>query len=254
MSERLLKIGELAKRSGVPVATIKHYLREGLIKPTKKTGRTMSWYAPTLAPRIRAIKELQQEQFLPLDIIKQSIERDTDAPDSLAAAAAIARVLERHAGPRNRSRDELIQRGVPPQELDWLAAAGIARPGADGKYRGDDLAILQTLGAARRAGLTAEMLPFTILGEYLAAIRALVAVELRLFRDGVLARTKSRDHDRLTTTAAELSERLVVLIRRKLLLPTLQTLLEEDRPDAHPGHRDRAHRLQQHRPPRRRQR
>jgi DNA-binding transcriptional MerR regulator len=66
----LLRIGELAKRAGVPVATIKYYLREGLIAPTRKTGQTMSWYDAALVERLQAIKELQQRQFHPLDVIR----------------------------------------------------------------------------------------------------------------------------------------------------------------------------------------
>ncbi|MBA3463635.1 MAG: MerR family transcriptional regulator [Deltaproteobacteria bacterium] len=229
----LVRIGELAKRSGVPIATLKHYLREGLIAPARKSGRTMSWYDPALATKVRAIKELQQRQFLPLDVIKQSIEGDGEAPDDLAAADAIAKVLAHHGGSRARTRAEILARGeATARELEILAAAGLAVPTAsDGKYRGDDLALLSTLGAARRAGISAEMLPFEIINDYLAALRALAAVELRLFREGVVRRAKRGDVARLTTAATELSERLVVLVRRKLLLPTLQQLIEE-KPDA----------------------
>ena len=82
--------------------------------------------------------------------------------------------------------------------------------------------MLSTLAAARRAGISADMLPFEILNDYLAALRALAAVELRMFREGVVRRAKRGDVARLTTAATKLSERLVVLVRRKLLLPTLQ--------------------------------
>jgi len=226
--EPLLKIGELAKSSGVPIATLKHYIREGLIKPARKTGRTMSWYAPSAVARVRAIKDLQQQQFLPLDVIRESLAGDAAAGDELTAAAAIAKVLERHTGPKTCTREQLVERGVSPKELDWLAAAGLARPGADGNYRGDDLVLLSTLGAARKAGITAEMLPFSILGEYVVALRGLIEIELRLFRDGVLPRARKQDVSRLATAATELSERLVVVMRRKLLLPVLQRQIEED--------------------------
>ncbi len=225
----LVRIGELAKRSGVPIPTIKHYLREGLIAPSRKSGRTMSWYDPALIRKLKAIKELQRRQFLPLDVIRESIDRDAEAPDELAAADAIARVLARHGGKRSRTREEILARGNSERELDMLAAAGLAVPsGPDQRYRGDDLALLSTLGAARRAGITPNMLPFEILGAYLAAIRALVAVELRMFREGVVTKARPGDVSRLATSATQLSERLVVLIRRKLLLPTLHTLLDED--------------------------
>jgi DNA-binding transcriptional MerR regulator len=253
----LIKIGELSRRSGVPVATIKHYLREGLIAPARKSGRTMSWYDPALVDRLRAIKDLQHEQFLPLDVIRKSIDRDAEAPDDLAAADAIAKVLSRHVGTRARSRDEVLARGGNHRELAWLQAMGLAVPsGPDDKYRGDDLALLSTLAAARRAGISADMLPFAILDRYLAALRALVAVELEMFRDGVLPRATPDQVAPLTTAATRLSERLVVLLRRKLLLPTLDTLTTQDRhgtttPSPPAVSRDR--RVRQHRrPPRRR--
>jgi hypothetical protein len=228
--EELLKIGELARRAKVPLATVKHYLREGLIRATRKTGKTMSWYDPALVERLRAIKELQERQFLPLDVIRESIDRDGGASDDLAAADAIAKVLAKHGGGgRSRSREEVLARGANARELDWLERLGLAVPsGPDRRYKGDDLALLVTLAAARREGISAEMLPFSILDRYLAALRALVAVELEMFRAGVFPHAQAGDVERLTTVATQLSERLVVLLRRKLLLPTLARVAEEE--------------------------
>lgn len=73
------------------IATLEFYLREKLITPARKSGRTMSWYDPALVPRIHAIEELQQRQFLPLEVIRETLDHDADAPDDLAAAEAIAR-------------------------------------------------------------------------------------------------------------------------------------------------------------------
>jgi DNA-binding transcriptional MerR regulator len=241
----LLKIGELARRSGVTVATLKHYLREGLIRPARKTGRTMSWYEPGLVARVQAIKELQRRRFLPLDVIKRAIASDRNASDDHAAATAIAAVLAKHGGTRTRTRAELVdQHGADPRELDWLAAAGLAVPtGPEQRYRGDDLALLSTLGDARRVGISPAMLPFAILNDYLAALRGLVEVELRMFRAGVLARADRDDVDGLTTAATELSERLVVLLRRKLLLPALHAMTEDDRRDPSNARHARARRM-----------
>ena len=69
----MLKIGELARRAGVSIPTLKHYLREGLIAPARKTGKTMAWYEPALVERVKAIRELRSAQFLPLDVIKQAL-------------------------------------------------------------------------------------------------------------------------------------------------------------------------------------
>jgi DNA-binding transcriptional MerR regulator len=235
-----LRIGELARRSGLPIATLKFYLREGLIAPAHKSGRTMAWYHPSVVERIRSIRELQERQFLPLEVIRETIERGEEAADDHAIAEAIAGVLIRRGGKRSRTREEVLARGARPAELEWLRRAGLAVPDEDGCYRGDDLALLSTLGAARRSGLGAEMLPFEILGDYLIALDKLVEVELRMYRAGVIGRAKPNEVAKLTKVATELSERLVVLLRRKLLLPTLRRLVEEKAPQKPPRKRRKA--------------
>jgi DNA-binding transcriptional MerR regulator len=54
-----LKISELAAAAGVPVATVRHYLREGLLPEPEKTSRNMAYYPPQLVERIQLIKQLQ---------------------------------------------------------------------------------------------------------------------------------------------------------------------------------------------------
>ena len=42
--QELLRISELAERAEVPVATVRHYLREGLLPEPVKTSRNMAYY------------------------------------------------------------------------------------------------------------------------------------------------------------------------------------------------------------------
>jgi DNA-binding transcriptional MerR regulator len=58
----LLKMRELAERSGVSAGTIKHYLREGLLgggREIVRTSRNMAYYPPEFVERVRLIKRLQ---------------------------------------------------------------------------------------------------------------------------------------------------------------------------------------------------
>ncbi|MBU2511662.1 MerR family transcriptional regulator [bacterium] len=68
-----LKIGELAKLSGVSIPTIKFYIREGLISRPVSDGRKVSNYDPEYVDRLILIKKLQKERFLPLNVIKKLI-------------------------------------------------------------------------------------------------------------------------------------------------------------------------------------
>jgi GNAT superfamily N-acetyltransferase len=202
----------------------------------------MAYYDASIVERIRTIKRLQRDHFLPLGVIRDVLDGTRGVSDDGAAALAIARVLRDNASDADsRTRAELIAAGVREEELAWLEGIGLVSAEGEGdaaRFGGDDLAILRVLGAARRAGIGAEMLPTAVLEPYARAIRELVRAELALFREGVLPRAFG-DVEKLTEVATLLSEQLVVLLRRKLLLPTLAELSRKaaPQPTARPARR-----------------
>jgi len=220
---KLLKISELGRLSGVPAATVKHYVREGLIVPAH-SGRNIAYFDHAAADRIRRIKTLQQNGFLPLKVIKRLLDGET--PGLADTIETIRGALSADNPSTPRSRSELIMAGVGARELGWMEKLGVisAVPvGDEDGFAGDDLELLRTLGAARKAGITPEMLPLSIIGEYLEAIQRLVTVELSLFREGVVPRAGD-DLARVTEAATHLSEKLVLLVRRRLIVPTLRAM------------------------------
>jgi len=226
-----LKMSDFAARSGVPVPTIKHYVRERLLPEPVRTSRNMAYYDAAWVPRVRAIKRLQTALHLPLHVIRQVLDRvATDAlPDDVALEATIVRVLDELAPAKTVTRAQLIEGGVDTAELDLFVSLGVLTPvheGASEIYRGDDVSLLELLAQARRQGLTASMLPPAILRSYVAALQELVRVELQMFRAGVVP-LAGDDLAELGEVATTLSERLVVLLRRKLLLPTLRALVHD---------------------------
>ncbi len=227
----LLKMSVFAERSGVPIPTIKHYLREQLLPEPVKTSRNMAYYDAALVPRVRAIKRLQTSLHLPLAIIRQVLDRiDTEEiANDVALEATISRVLGELAPREVVTRTQLLASGVLDSELALFRGLGIVTPvGGEGeeRYVGDDVTLLRLLGQARHAGLSAQMLPPEILRDYVDALRNLVRVELSMFRAQVVP-VAGGDLGKLTEIATTLSERLVVLLRRKLLVPTLRTLADE---------------------------
>jgi DNA-binding transcriptional MerR regulator len=222
---------EFAAESGVPAPTIKHYLREGLLPEPHRTGRNMAYYDAALIPRVRRIKHLQKRLFLPLNVIKEVLdaqgEQVSDA--DIALERSIAAVLKDGTTAKALMRSRAEEQGATPHELDLFAKLGLLQPkDLEGEtyYEGDDIEFLNLLASARQAGLREDMLPPTILVEYAQAISNLVRLELTMFREGVLPKAGD-DLSRLAATATGLSERLVVILRRKLLLPTLRELIAE---------------------------
>ncbi|BBC32400.1 hypothetical protein SGFS_036940 [Streptomyces graminofaciens] len=53
-----MRISELSRRSGVPTATIKYYLREGLLPPGRPTAATQAEYDEHHVRRLRLIRAL----------------------------------------------------------------------------------------------------------------------------------------------------------------------------------------------------
>ncbi|HET7822095.1 MAG TPA: MerR family transcriptional regulator, partial [Ornithinibacter sp.] len=48
-----MRISELSQASGVPLPTVKYYLREGLLMPGEATSRTRAEYGPAHVERVR---------------------------------------------------------------------------------------------------------------------------------------------------------------------------------------------------------
>ena len=120
---------ELAEASGVSAGTIKHYLREGLLPEPVKTSRNMSWYPPEFVERIRLIKQLQEERFMPLKAIKAVLDEDPERAQALVELED--RILERARSDEGArvSRAEAARRyGVPREALDPAGGARDPQP------------------------------------------------------------------------------------------------------------------------------
>ncbi len=181
-ARELLKISELAERSGVPVATVRHYLREGLLPEPVKTSRNMAYYPPDFVERIRLIKQLQEERFMPLRVIRGLLESEDSDPERLRAMVDLEdRILER-ALAEERERipaDEVRRRyDVPREVLERLAEVGILSPDGDG-YSPSDVRIVEAIGRFRAGGYD-ERLGFTVYDtlRYKQALEPLVAEEV----------------------------------------------------------------------------
>ena len=159
-----LKMSELADARGVSAATIKHYLREGLLggdDDIVRTSRNMAYYPPEFVERIRHIKRLQ-ERALPAAAADQGAARRA----GLGGPVERAEVAERFGDARQR--------------LDRLEEIGVLTPGPGG-YDPDDVKIIEAI-ARFRAGGYDEAIGFTVYDtlRYREALQPLVEEEVRV--------------------------------------------------------------------------
>lgn len=94
-----MKMAELSQRSGMPVATIKYYIREGLLPAGERTAANQALYGPDHLARIELIRALRDVAGLPIATIREVVEAidqpPDHAPDHLAVAfRALGKPLE----------------------------------------------------------------------------------------------------------------------------------------------------------------
>ena len=176
--EEMLRMGELARASGVSAATIKHYLREGLLPEPVKTSRNMAYYPAEFVERIRMIKQLQVERYMPLRVIKDLLEED---PDRARALIELGDRLLEHALASERERisaAEVRRYDVPQEVLDRLAKLEVLTPDENG-YSPTDVRIVEAISRFRAGGYE-ERIGFTVYDtlRYKKAMAELVAEEV----------------------------------------------------------------------------
>lgn len=85
-----MRISELARRSGVPVATVKYYLREGLLPAGELTGATQARYGKEHLARLRLIRALLGPGGLSIARTRAVLAAVDDPATSLHAALGAA--------------------------------------------------------------------------------------------------------------------------------------------------------------------
>lgn len=229
MSENgLLKMSELAERSGVSAGTIKHYLREGLLGPGDdivRTSRNMAYYPPTYVERLKLIKRLQEERFMPLRVIKGMM--DTDPSRAAALVELEDRIIERALDGRDQggriSAAEARRRyDVPQNVLDRLAEIDVLSPTARG-YDADDVAIIAAFSRFRAGGYD-EQLGFTVYDtlRFREALQPLVQEEIRTLLDRLAGEVDPDRAASIIAAGAEPLRDLIGALHSKLLLQELR--------------------------------
>jgi DNA-binding transcriptional MerR regulator len=207
----LLKMAELSERSGVSPATIKHYLREGLLggrDEIVKTSRNMAYYRPELVDRVKLIKRLQEERYMPLKVIREVLADE----DRLLDAAVEGR------GDAARVPRSEVEARLPGEVLDRLAEIGVLTPTGEG-YDAEDVRIVDAI-VRFRAGGYVEALGFTVYDtlRYREALEPLVALEV----DVLLERLTGQEHAAdIVAAGADPLRALIGAMHSKLLLAEL---------------------------------
>ncbi|MFC7648430.1 MerR family transcriptional regulator [Streptosporangium lutulentum] len=166
-------MAELSETTGVPVPTIKYYIREGLVAPGQPTGRNQADYTGEHVRRLRLVRALVEYGGLSIavirDLIAQVDDPDLEAFDLLAAAQkTVTQVKEPRPGPykdgaERRLHDLLTERG-------WRIRTG------DPAYR-TAVGVLATLDEVGRQDV------LDVLDDYAEAAERIARIDVGLIGD-----------------------------------------------------------------------
>ncbi|MGH1562450.1 MerR family transcriptional regulator [Mumia sp. DW29H23] len=111
-----MRISELAQASGVAVATIKYYLREGLLPAGRATSATQAAYDDSHLQRLRLVRSLVEVGGLPLAKVRAVLDVLEDpGPDPYAAVASALAALPPYVSnepPHRRATEALDAIGL----------------------------------------------------------------------------------------------------------------------------------------------
>ncbi len=72
------RMKDLCDRTGLPRQAIHFYIQQGLLPEGEKTGRNMAYYGEAHLERLKLIKQLQHERFLPLRAIRAVLDEEDE--------------------------------------------------------------------------------------------------------------------------------------------------------------------------------
>lgn len=130
----------LCELTGMSRQAIHFYIQKGLVPPGRRRGRTSAVYTDEHVERIRAVRRMQREEFLPLDAIRATFDR-RDEGFTAAQRRVIAGVRERFSvrdapkQPTVGARAAARRAGLDDEDLEALVELGLLTPRRDARGR-----------------------------------------------------------------------------------------------------------------------
>jgi DNA-binding transcriptional MerR regulator len=221
-----MRMRELEKRTGVGRETIRYYIREGLLPEPERASRNSAFYTDDHVARVRAIKRLQEERFLPLAVIKTLL--DAEGSDRWLHAEAFPHLdamLRARFDEGERLPVALVmeQTGATTADIDEAVANGTVTVAADGTMDPRDAGIVKAQMALKNIGFT-EALGFTGEGRriYAEFVDWLVTQEMRLFFEHTAGVVGEEEAANMAERGISAVNDMLILMRTREILRRLE--------------------------------
>lgn len=222
-----MRMRELEKASGVGRETIRYYIREGLLPEPDRASRNSASYSDGHVARLRAIKRLQEERFLPLAVIRSLLDAEDGerwlAPDAFPMLdTLLAARLEAGGVARLPVSDVIVQLDTEARFIDEHVATGMISIDADGMITARDVAILNTIKELGEIGFTEELgFNGVQMRIYLDFIEWVTTQEMRVFLQGTAGHVGEAQAIDMAERGVSVINELLSQLRTRALLRKL---------------------------------
>jgi DNA-binding transcriptional MerR regulator len=223
-----MKMRELERESGVGRETIRYYLGLGLLPEPERPKPNVAHYGEEHVRRLRVIKRLQQERYLPLTFIKTLLERPSGG--ELTPFPDLGPELSRGLGLASQEATVPMDQapeacGLSAEELAVLARDGVIRPDAEQRLSAYDIAIAQTWARAKAAGFneTNGFFPDD-LKLYVDAIETMARTEVERFYTRLSGGASAQEVARMGQDGIEIFGEMILRLRTRRLLQAVAEL------------------------------
>jgi len=229
-------MGEIARQTGVTTASIKYYIKEGLLPKPQKTSRNMAYYEKSFIGKIMFIKELQKKRYLPLKIIKKiltgkdniaNIATFEELRTILSVQGRLFKTITFPVKLAPLSRGELVRRsGISTADLRDLEDKDWVKP-ENGNYNEDDVLIAEAIASFRSQGFS-EQAGFKLKDiEFLRKGAEKVAIEeMKLLMERLREKIFEESSARLAKNGIQIINSLFAVLNKKFIKKIITEMTE----------------------------
>ena len=216
-------IDELAHITGMPSRTIRFYNTQGLLPPPMMQGR-VAYYDDEHVVVLNIIKELKEQQNLPLETIRQMLTiraKQGEVQMNLALKQRLLRPLTAGGQDIRLTKEALMrQTGATAERIDELTSQGLLFPVQSEQevlYTGDDMLLVELYERLEYLDLPIA-LPALIRFQMRQLVRSEIAafeqhVQPRWREEGLPAEQQAEQFEAILT----LTDTLISVMHRKLV-------------------------------------
>ena len=221
-----MKMKELEERTGVGRETIRYYIREGLLNEPERPKRNVATYSEAHVTRVALIKRLQQERFLPLNVIKDMLGNEAVELDAehLPSLLGLEFMLSARFGNEQSRQPIALSRvtqatGIDLAEIEEMDRIGLVTIAVGGTMSKQDADIVGLWAKLKAAGFD-EAIGYEVntLARYVDTAKEMAEKDVEAFYTKVPREVSTTDATSMAETGINVTNEIIGRLRLRAII------------------------------------